>query len=195
MESLANYVLQEGTKFFQSLGAILERRSVSEKAEVIAELVFDRSLEHGKEPYQSFQDFLALRNELVHPKPTKEPVGCTMDELKRGKLSSKFAARWKLRCEMVRGSRGPRCATTQIESILTPECAEWAIALVPVCRDILQFGVTKWNYKPPAQFHAAMPAEFSYDEARKTYLGKLHKIDTRNAELFPEHHSRDRGQK
>ena len=66
------------------------------------------------------------------------------------------------------------------------------MALVPVYRDILQFGVTTWKYRRPAQFDAAMPVAFSYDEARKTYLGKLYNVDMSKGWLFPEHESRDR---
>ena len=187
MESLANLVLSEGFRLFGREVAETEHGNILEKAQLIAGLIFERSLARGEEPHQSLQDIRALRNGLVHHKPEKEPLGYTREELRRAPLSSRFAARWEF-CYETRNAR----STSQLQSILTPECAEWAMALVPVYRDILEFGVTAWEYRRPAQFDAAMPADFSYDEARKTYLGKLHNVDTSKGWLFPEHESRDR---
>ena len=188
MESFINQALDWYKTYLNPIAEILVAKcSLLEKLEVISARVHERPLEKNQEPYQSFKDLCCLRNFLVHDKPKEIPWPLTYEQLANTDTYKRFKKRWSIPTQKKRtypdGSEAD-VPLSKIEAVLTPECAEWAFALLGGFKEALCFGCNRFKYTAPSKFEPNMPPEFDKEKAHNEAFAKACGVSKQQLSCF-----------
>ena len=155
-EQMAYPIASNPQEWKGPLNAAERLTSVEDKWLLVSRLLFGRTFDSGREPFQSFRLLVKLRNELVHYKPAFQ-TGDNMPSFATG-LESKFAFSRPAVPEAFAEMGVTRVLEDWQTIILNAACARWA------CLTARKM-VLAWHDLSGSTEHAKAIADWQWSEA------------------------------